>query len=225
MRSHSERLPAGRSGFFLSALVDALAPAAAYALLHALGIPSLVALLVGSVVAVVSTAVNTLRRRRLDGIGVLVLLEIAASVVLQLSTRDARLLLLRPSLYTGIGAVYLVITAFGERPLTYEGAKPIATRGDPQRMVAYERTWERSAAFRRIHRAASAGWGLALLADAVLRVVIVSAFPVERAAWLALAPHLTAIALLCGFGALVGRRARPLVEEQLRQMAAERAAV
>ena len=205
----------GRSNYFVGALVDAIAPTVTFFALHALGAPTVAALVVGSLVALVSTIVNTVRRKRLDGVGLLVLAEIGASILLQILVRDPRLLLIKPSFYSGIGGIYLLFTAFGERPLTYEGARPMATKGDPERAVAYERAWRCSPAFRALHRGATLGWAAAFLADALLRVIMVYHLPIDRAVWLGNVPHIAAIMLLIGFSALIGREAKPLVDEQL----------
>jgi hypothetical protein len=209
--------------YFIDALVDAVAPLVTYFVLHALGVPPLAALIVGSLVAVISTVVHTVRRRRLDGVGLLVIAEIAVSILVQYLTKDPRLLLIKPSLYSGLGALYLLSTAFGDRPTTYEGARPMATRGDPERRAAYERAWRCSKEFRVLHRVSTLGWAAAFLADAVLRVVIVYATPIDRAIWLGNVPHVAAIVLLVGFSAMMGRKTKPLVEEQVRKLAQENA--
>jgi len=165
--------------------------------------------------------INTVRQRRIDRVGILVLVEIAVSIVLLFVWRDPRFLLAKPSLYTAIAGVYLIATSFRGRPLTYDGAFQIGTKGDPVRGAAFARAWERSLRFRRTLRIASFGWGLACLVDAVLRVVVVYRFPLDRAAWLSNLPHLTAIALLMGFSALMGRTTHRLVENELTQMHAE----
>ena len=204
-----------KSNYFLGALIDAVAPLATYFVLHALGVSALGALILGSLVAILSTVINTVRRKRLDGVGVLVIVEIAASIALQFVMRDPRLLLIKPSFYSAIGAGYLFITAFYGRPLTYQGVKAMAAKGGPERAAACERAWERSAAFRTAIRVSTIGWGIAFLADAVLRVILVYALPIERAVWLSNLPHLAAIVLLIGFSAFMGRTTKRLVEEQM----------
>jgi hypothetical protein len=56
------------------------------------------------------------------------------------------------------------------------------------------------------------GFGLALVADSVLRVVIVYCYPVERSAWLSNVPHVVAIILIIAASALAGRTFKRLVE-------------
>jgi hypothetical protein len=208
---------------FLGYVVDVVAPMAAFFVLNWLGVPPIWGLLLGSAIAIVSTTINTFRRRRIDRVGILVLMELAISIVLLFVWRDPRFLLAKPSLYTAIAGVYLIATSFRGKPLTYDGALQIGTRGDPVRASAFARCWERSSQFRKTLRIASLGWGLACLIDAILRVVVVYRFPLERAAWLSNLPHLTAIAVLMGFSAFMGRTTHRLVDEELVHMHAEQA--
>lgn len=207
--------PVHPSTVFLGYVIDVVAPMAAFFVLNRLGAPPIWGLLLGSAIALCSTTVNTLRRGRIDRVGILVLIEIALSIALLFVWRDPRFLLAKPSLYTAIAGVYLIATSFRGKPLTYDGALQIGTKGDPVRASAFGRCWERSSSFRITLRIASFGWGLACLIDAVLRVVVVYRFPLERAAWLSNLPHLTAIVVLMGFSALMGRTTHRLVDEEL----------
>jgi hypothetical protein len=76
----------------------------------------------------------------------------------------------------------------------------------------YEGAWQHSAEFRRAHKALTFGFGLALVADSVLRVLIVYRYPLERSVWLSNIPHVIAIVLLIGASALAGRKFKRLVE-------------
>ena len=197
---------------FLPYFFDIVAPILGYLVVHWFGARAIWALTAGGLIAGASTAVNSIRRKGLDRVGVLVILEIVASIGLLFLTRDPRLLLIRPSFYTGIAAVYLVFTSVVGRPLSFDGAKPMATHGDPQRLAAYELAWRSSPEFRRAHKVVTFGFGLALAADSVLRVVIVYRYPVERSAWLSNVPHVVAIILIIAASALAGRTFKRLVE-------------
>jgi hypothetical protein len=213
----SQTHPVEPATVLLGYAIDVLGPMVAFFVLNKLGVPPLRSLLVGSAIALGSTAINTVRRRRMDRVGVLVLIEIAISILLLFVWRDPRFLLAKPSFYSAIAGVYLIATSFRGKPLTYDGALQMGTKGDPVRAAAFARCWEKSAQFRNNLRIASLGWGLACLADAVLRVVVVYRFPLERAAWLSNLPHLAAIALLMGFSALMGRKTHRLVDQELVQ--------
>jgi hypothetical protein len=208
--------PASPASLWLPYVFDIVAPFGAYALVRTFGLGAIWALTVGGIIAGLSTAVNTIRRKGLDAIGGLVVLEMALSLVLLAFIRDGRLMLIRPSFYTGLAAIYLVRSAFAAgQPLTYIGSRPMAAQGGPARLAAYERAWELSPEFRRTHRGMTLGFGLALALDSILRVVIVYTFPVDRAAWLSSIPHVTAIVLMVACSALAGRRFKRLVDQQM----------
>jgi hypothetical protein len=209
--------PASRA--WLPYLLDIVAPLVAYVVMQALGVGAMWALSIAGVLAGATTLVNSVRRRALDPLGTLVLLELLVSVVLLAVTRDAKLLLIRPSFYTGIAAVYLVTSSLSSTPVSYVGARPMAARGGSERMAAYERAWAHSPQFRRTHRMVTAGFGVALAVDSVLRVLIVYRTPVARAAWLSSVPHTAAIVLMVACSALAGRRFSRLVDSEMHAVA------
>lgn len=194
---------------------DIVAPFLAYLLVHWFGAGAVWALTAGGLAAGATTLVNTIRRRRLDAIGTLVLLELAASVVMLVTLRDSRLMLVRPSFYTGIAAVYLVFSVLRGHPLSVDGAKPMAAKDGAKRLAAYERAWKESEEFRRTHAIVTLLFAAALLADSLLRVLIVYRYPLEKSAWLSNVPHLAAIALIVAASALAGRRFSRMVDEQM----------
>jgi hypothetical protein len=191
-------------------IVDVVGPFIAYAIVHWLGAPAFWALTAGGLVAATSTAINTVRRG-LDSVGMLVLLEILVSIALLVLIHDERLMLIRPSFYTLVAAVYLLYTAAVGKPLTFEAARPIATKGDPSRNASYDQAWATSPEFRRIHTMVTTGFGVALIADSILRVVIVYTTPVDRSMWLSNVPHTVAMILFLVVSAMAGRRFKKLV--------------
>jgi hypothetical protein len=197
----------------LGYFVDVFGPLAAWWVTRWLGISMFWGLALGMGIAVVSTAINTIRRRKMDAVGVLVLLELGASIALLFWLASPKMLLIRPSFYSGIAAFYLMGSAFSARPLSLEGSKPMATKGNPVRTEAWEQDWTELPQFRMAHRALTFGSGLALLTDALLRVVVVYRFPLDRAAWLSHLPHIAAGGILIVAWALFGRWAGPLVDD------------
>jgi hypothetical protein len=198
-------------------LLDLIVPTIGYFVLHWFGLSDVWALTVAGSASGVAALVNTVRRRHVDVLGVLVAVELAVSVALAVITADARLVLVRPAFYLAVAAaVGLASVTFG-RPLTYTAATPLATKGDPQRTAAYERAWHRSARLRQIHRRLTAAVSLGMLAYAVLRVVVVYSFSVGSAVLLQEVPG---IVLIVGALALL----RSQVPELRRIVDAEQAA-
>jgi hypothetical protein len=160
----------------LPLLADIVIPVAGYYLLHALGLGDFWALTISGMATGLNAVANTILRRRLDGLGLLVVIELALSIALLFVTRDPRIVLIKPSFYIAVGGGYALVSCFAGKPLVYFSAMPFATRGDPKRLTAYERAWDDSPAFRRIMRVLTVVWGVAFLVDAVVRVVIVYRF-------------------------------------------------
>jgi hypothetical protein len=79
-------------------------------------------------------------------------LLLALPVTLLFTTRDPRIVLIKPSFYTGLGGLYVLYTSFAGRPLVFDVSKPFATSGDPEREHALERAWRHRAGFRREQR-------------------------------------------------------------------------
>jgi hypothetical protein len=207
--------PAPARNPFLGYFFDIVAPFVAYFIVHRFGAPAFWALTAGGLVAGASTTVNSIRRKNLDAVGVLVLLELVASIIFLLVLRDPRLLLIRPSFYTAIASIYLAFSVLTGHPLSFDGAKPMAAKGGPERLEAYERAWQVSAEFRHTHNVATSGLAVAFLADSILRIVIVYKFPLDRAMWLSNVPHVVAILLIMIVGALAGRRFKRIVDQEM----------
>ena len=210
-----ENTPKNPLRLWLPFLVDIVAPFLAYLIADQFGAKGVWALTAGGIVALVTTTINTIRRKGLDAIGGLVVAEIGVSIALMIFLRDPRLMLIRPSFYTGCAAVYLMFSAFAERPVSFAGSRPMAAKGGPERLAALDRTWERSVEFRRTHRMLTFGFGVGLVVDSILRVIIVYTYALHRAAWLSNVPHTVAIVLMVAFSAMAGRRFGRLVDEQM----------
>lgn len=194
-------------------LLDLIIPIGGYFLLHnAFGIGDFWALSLGGLGTMVNAVVTTVRRGRLDSFGLLVVLEVALSVVLLFVSRDPRVLLLKPAFYVGIGGLWALGTLRLGKPLAYESGKPFATKGDPVLMAAYERAYEQSDRFRAALRSVTAVWGVAFLLDAVLRVVIVYRFSpaqINDSLLLSQVPLIGLLVLVIVFTRLRMRAVRP----------------
>jgi hypothetical protein len=145
---------------------------------RATGYSDTLSIAVGTVLLALMQGMSLLRsHRRLDSFALLVLLELAATVVLTSISNSPRFILIRPSFYTAIAGFYVLSTLRAERPFMMRASKPMATDGDPVRAEAFERAGRESVRFRRAEQAMTAGLGVVLIAEAVLRVVTVWSCP------------------------------------------------
>src|SRR4030095_6542208 len=86
----------------LPTLLDLVIPTAGYFLLHWAGLSDVWALTIAGAVTALHAAVITIRRGRLDALGLLIVAEIAVSVALTVITQDPRLVLARPAVYLAV---------------------------------------------------------------------------------------------------------------------------
>jgi hypothetical protein len=194
---------------------DIAGPFIGYAVAHLLGSSGLWAMTAAGAISALSAGISSIRRKGLDAVGALVFAEILVAIAIMILVREERLLLIRPSIYTAVASVFLLVSAFSGKPLSYAGARTMAARGGAARIAAYERTWQTSADFRRTHFWVTLGFGVALAVDSLLRVVIVYQAPIRRSEWLSNVPHLAAMVLMISTSALAGRRFSRLVDEQI----------
>ncbi len=164
-------------GFVLGALVAAVATAVTLGTVAA-GLSDATAIMAGTALLALVQGVRLLRgHRKLDGFALLVLVEMAATIILTSISNTPRFILVRPSFYTAIAGFYVLFTIRAERPFMMQISKPMASEGNPVRAEAFERAGRESARFRRAEQGMTAGLGVVLLAEAVLRVVMVWSHP------------------------------------------------
>ena len=199
-------------------LLDFVVPLVAFYALTAAGVSSFWALTIGGALTGGVSVVNTIRRRKLDGLGLLVIAEIALGLVLIATTRDPRLVLARSSLYLALAGVWVLGSAVIGRPVTISTSKAFAARSDGQEgIAAVDWLAANSAPFLRIHRWLSGLWGGMFLLYAVARVVIIDHTSVARAVSISEIPGIIAIGICLIASRQAGKRLEALANERIRQ--------
>jgi hypothetical protein len=213
--------PARRAGGFIAVLpylLDFIVPLAAFYALTAAGLSSFWSLTIGGALTGVISVGNTIRRRKLDGLGLLVIAEIALGLVLIVTTRDPRLVLARSSLYVALAGIWVLGSAVTGRPVTVNTSKAFAAKSDGEKgIAAVDWLAANSASFLRIHRGLSALWGGMFLLYAVVRVVIIYSTSVSRAVSISEIPGIIAIGICLIASRQAGRRLEALANERIRQ--------
>ena len=165
------------------------APITLHYALHAAGVSNLVALGAGAVVPAVGVIVQLLTKRHLDGMGSLVVVTAVAAIVLSAITRSPRFLLAKDGLLTAVWGVWFLATIRFRRPTAFVMARPLLEGRHAFSAGSWDDLWSSEPQFRHIWRVASALWGVGLLTDAVLWVVMSYTLPI---------PVLTGLGVLCG---------------------------
>ena len=188
--------------------------------LYAFGVNTAIALVAGVVVQGAGVATSIMRSRKLDGFALLVLTELALGIALSfVSSGDPRFLVARPAFYTFVAALYVFVTVFRGKAFMYVASRPMAVAGDPKRDVAYDKAWQNSAEFRRLERIGTAAFGVVLLAESVLRVVLAFQFGADDVMASSLVSQLPVIVLfvlfILGFKVILVPRLSKLVEAEM----------
>jgi hypothetical protein len=216
---HPDGAPKGRTAArrFLRAFVVAVAAAAVTLIVSAMGATDTWAIIAGTLVLGAAVIPLLIGQPRIDGFALLVLGEVAISVVLVTISTDARFILVRPAFYTAIAGCYAIATCWTAQPFMMEVSRPIAAGGDPLRAAAFDRAWTTSPVFRRTELAMTFGLGLVLLAEAVLRVVAVYTQPADAVVHASLVSQLPATVLFVGYLIAIRVFAVPVASREVDQ--------
>jgi intracellular septation protein A len=156
---------------FVEALVNFILPFLIYSYAEA-PLGAVRALLASSAPPILWSLIEFARHRRLDAVSVLVVSGIALSLLAMLGGGGVRFLQLREKLVTGvIGLVFLGSAMIG-KPLIYELARASMRRKSDAEAEQFE-ALQVHAGFRRTMMVMTLVWGLGLLADVAVSVVLV----------------------------------------------------
>lgn len=154
------------------------------------------ALLASSIPPILWSIVEFLRHRRLDAISVLVLAGISLSLLTFFGGGGARMLQLREKLVTGLVGLAFLLSAAIRRPLIYELARAgMVRRGDAE--AERMRGLVDDPLFRRSMTIMTVVWGLSLIADVAIAIVLVFTLSIKD---YMIAGPITGYALLGGLG-------------------------
>jgi hypothetical protein len=168
------------SGRQLAAIgFDIGAPIAVYYLLHGIGVANLPALGAGAVLTALSAVYALVAKRRADGVALLVLVTIVASIGVSVIVRQPRFLLAKDGLMTGLWGVWFLVSVRAQRPAAFVFARPLLEGRKMYTVRDWDALWQAEPRFGRIWRVSSVMWGTGLLADAAIRVVMSYTLPVS----------------------------------------------
>jgi intracellular septation protein A len=209
--------PPGPVAIMLSLLWDVGLALAAYFVAHWLGASDYVALLAGSVVALLRVVYVAVRSRTFDVFAAVMLGVFLVGLGLSFLTGDAKFLLVKESFATGIAGLAFLVSCFVGRPLIYHAA--LRTKeGDQAAIAEFEDKWANLPQFRRNFRIMSAVWGGGLLADAILRIPLVLALETSAAVTASTALFVAAMVLMSFWNAWFIKRVQAratLVDESV----------
>jgi hypothetical protein len=171
-----------RVGGLLSMLLEIVVSIGGYYLLRAVGVDVFWSLVLPGFGVAIVAVTATVRRRRVDMLGLLVLFEVAASLALVLVTQDPRIAAIRGAIYVSIGGLFCLSTLLREQPMTAVSTSSLASFGDPTRARAFELAWRDVPRYRLAMRAQTAAIGLILIIGSAVQAEILYTHPLSEVA-------------------------------------------
>jgi hypothetical protein len=166
---------ATRRGLIRDIGVNAVAPYATYLGLTAYGVDTVWALVAGAIFPTAAILFSAIRQRRVQAIGLIVLAATAASVASALWFTSPFLALARGAVMTALIAVVLLASLLMRRPLLFH----LANAGqDAEVRRESEAEWAAEPALRQMMWRLTAIWGVALLAETALSLLVIASLPV-----------------------------------------------
>jgi hypothetical protein len=185
---------------------DIAGPLVAYLMLRSAGLSAVSALVLSGVLPAVAVLGGLIRHRRLDAIGALVLAGIAVGTALGLLSGNARLVLVEGSVPTAVFGLLCLSSLRSRRPLIFRFALEFMG-GDTPRGRDFDRLWQYPG-FRHAFWLFTVVWGVAYLAEAAARVVIVETTSTGTALAVSKVMPYAVAGVLAAWMTFYGRRTR-----------------
>jgi uncharacterized membrane protein len=187
-------------------LLDVAPPLVAYYGLRACGFSEYVALITAVVLSGLKVGYDAIRAHRLDPFAAYLLLTFGLSLAVGLATTDPRMILVGNTVVNGLGGLLFLGSCLIGAPLTQVVAERVRPADDV-------REPGEEAFVRRIHVQLSAMWGVGLLIEVGVRLVVISRLSVDVANGVCSAISLGTVGLLIAVTILVARQARARREQ------------
>ena len=152
-------------------LLDVAPPLVAYYGLRAAGVSEYVALLAATVLSGARVVYGVVRTRRLDPFAIYLLLTFGLSLAVGLATTDPKSILVGNTLVNGIGGLIFLGSCVVGTPLTQVVGERFRKAEDGAA----------TADLRRVHVRLSAMWGVGLLVEVAVRLVVIAHASVDVA--------------------------------------------
>lgn len=155
----------------LTLLLNGILPLLVYELLRP-HMTSLRALSIATVIPLLDNLYTLVRSRKLDVFAAFMLTSFVLGLLVLTLGGNEQLLLVRESFVTAIMGIIFLASLLFPRPLIYYFAIRFTVGSDPNRTASFAANWQYPY-FRFALRLLTAGWGIALLGEALVRTILV----------------------------------------------------
>lgn len=132
------------------------------------------ALIISGVWPVLESIGMLIIRRKVDELGVFVLIMMAIGAISMVAFNSPAMLLIKDSAVTGLAGLAFFISMALPRPLAFYFGRKFATNGSRAAVAYWNGLWQYEG-FRHTQRVITVAWGAGFFGEAVLRIVVVAA--------------------------------------------------
>jgi hypothetical protein len=165
-------------------ILDLGIPLGSYYLLRAAGVGLVPSLIASSLLPAGRSVYGLIRQRTVNPLALLIVAVNMVSIAISFWSGDPRVMLAKDGAISSTIGIAILISAYAGRPLMTEGMRPFLVKGDAAKDAAFSRLLATSARFRTLERRFSLVWGVALLAECIVRVCCAFTLPVGTMVWL-----------------------------------------
>ncbi|WP_312474834.1 VC0807 family protein [Neobacillus sp.] len=133
---------------------------------------SFVSLLIATLIPLGDNLYHLVKYKKADAFGLLMLTGFVLSLLAFVLGGNERLILLRESMVTGLLGLLFIASLFFSKPLIYHFAIRFSAEGESEKKGQFAKNWELPY-FRNVLRIMTAIWGIALLGEAILKIILV----------------------------------------------------
>ncbi|WP_112241788.1 VC0807 family protein [Kribbella monticola] len=208
MSAVTDNKPKARWGAVLApVLIDLVVPLLIFYGLRRAGVGVVGATLAGSVIPVVRTAYSLVRGAKVDWLAIFMISALALGTIASLAMDSPRMLLAKDGVITALCGFWMLGTLLAGKPLLLSIGRGIAEakRGKGGGEIWASR-WDTEPRFRHGLRLITAVWGIGLVLDAVVRVVIAYTLPLDAVPGVTTTQWIALFVVLYGFMIVYSRK-------------------
>lgn len=173
------------------------------------------ALLLASSVPALFTLVEIIWKKRINAVGMLVVVELLLTAAFALLFKSPQLLLLRGATVSGLFGIAMLVSLLFPKPILFYIIRSVMAQSDPQRAASFNADWS-FPRVRSLYRLLTLVWGCVTLASLLLLTVLV--FTLPSSLMLILSPILSIAVIMpvAHWSMHIMRKNKPMID-QLRQ--------
>jgi uncharacterized membrane protein len=165
-------------GILFSLLINGALPLLVYEIL--LGYMSnVMALTVSTLIPLVENIIHFLKHRKWDVFALFMLIGFTLGICAALIGGDEKLILIRESFVTGVMGLLFLGSLFTSKPLIYHFALRFTVGKTEEEQKRFAENWK-FPYVRKVLRIMTTGWGIALVGESLLKVVLVYSVSVPQ---------------------------------------------